>query len=515
MANEPHAAEKSVEKTAEVDARRQDDTVPFVHEAAAESTARDVPEKIGKYVVVGELDSGGQAVVYRAVHPTLQRELVIKLAKQPAAGGRFDPQRLVSEGKVLAELDHPHIARIFDLDFHEGRPYLVMQYIRGQNLMQYCGSKPLPQREAAGLVAKIAQGLAHAHAHGVLHRDLKPANILIDQQGEPKIIDFGLADLRHGWTDTTRDHPSSVSGTAQYMPPEQARGETDKVDQQSDVFALGAVLYFLLTGKAPFAGSDTMDALHRSAECQFDRDALFQQGIDRKLADACLTAMSADKRDRFAHAKELAAKLAPACGMSTKRKFQLATSVGPIGCGATITFLLLIGSVVLFTTQSLYQSAGRRIAQHSPPPVDGPSQTTVEEPSQPAKPRSMNSDPPLPAPVAPEDVTVGMQMAPAPNTYPLADDVTQQLQSTSSAFASAFVQSLNNVTSEMRPLYAVVLRELAKQYEREENFTWAVKLYAQALAMTDEQDPLRAAIVDDLIRVQERSGQLQETERVD
>jgi serine/threonine protein kinase len=256
--------------------------------------------------VVGVLDEGGQASVYRALHPTLDKELVIKLSHRSLAQDPADHDLLVAEGKLLADLDHPHLVRVYDLDFHEGRPFLVMEYVRGCNLQQHAAQTRPGPRQAAGLVAKIARALAVAHRRGVVHQDVKPRNILIDEAGQPRLIDFGMARLRHAWADHAI-HPNG--GTLEYMAPEQARGETDRVDRRSDLFALGGVLYALLTGKAPFTGKDLGEVLDRAGRCDFDRPALRAAGVPRRLEAICLRAMAADPADRYAGADDLAADL--------------------------------------------------------------------------------------------------------------------------------------------------------------------------------------------------------------
>ena len=176
-------------------------------------SAPALPAAIGKYRVVQLLDQGGQAFVYRGVHPTLGHDVVIKLSRQVLEAGAAERDQLVAEGRILAELDHPHLARVYDLDFHEGRPFLVMEYVRGLNLEQYVRQQPVSPRRAAELVAALGQALALVHRRGVIHRDIKPRNILIGEDGRPRLIDFGLAHVRQAWTEVS-DGPGTVSGTA-------------------------------------------------------------------------------------------------------------------------------------------------------------------------------------------------------------------------------------------------------------------------------------------------------------
>src|SRR5207244_3541115 len=155
--------------------------------------------KIGKYTVLRHLDQGGQAAVFLALHPSLGREVVLKLGHSGLHALQRDA--LVKEGRILAELDHPFLARIYDLDIHEERPFLVMEYVHGQNLEQYAKQQVLTPIQCAQMLAKIARALALAHQRGVIHRDLKPRNLLIDANGEPRIIDFGLANFNDAWVE--------------------------------------------------------------------------------------------------------------------------------------------------------------------------------------------------------------------------------------------------------------------------------------------------------------------------
>ena len=268
-----------------------------------------LPAAIGRYIVVGPIDDrGGQALVYRGIHPLLTREVAIKLSRDPVPPEELDWEQWRREGQILADLKHPHIAQVFDLDLHEGRPFLVMEYVRGQNLEQYAIQERPTPRPAAALLAKVARALAAAHRRGVIHRDVKPKNILIDEAGEPRVIDFGLAQLRHAWAEDEVP-PDSISGTVHYMPPEQAQGKTGHVDQRSDVFGLGAVLYFLLVGRAPYAAPTFREALRRAQECDFDDAPVRGSKAPRRLAAICLKAMDPDPEHRYASADALAEDL--------------------------------------------------------------------------------------------------------------------------------------------------------------------------------------------------------------
>ncbi len=264
-----------------------------------------VPRVIGRYQIIGMLDEGGQARVYRAVHPQLAREVVIKLGRNPIEAAQTVEDCLLAESRMLAELDDPAIARVFDAGIHEGLPYMVMEYVRGRHLWQYFEQcRPNP-RQSAAIIAGAARGLAKAHARGITHQDLKPKNIVIDERGQPRILDFGLATFRHAWHESTAE-PGTISGTPEYMPPEQAAGQTGLLGPRSDIFALGGVLYFLLVGHAPFQGKDVLDSLAKARACDFDSAALRKRKIPAALARICLRAMQARPQARYQTAEAMA-----------------------------------------------------------------------------------------------------------------------------------------------------------------------------------------------------------------
>jgi predicted Ser/Thr protein kinase len=293
------------------------------------------PAAIGRYLIVGPLGAGGQALVYRAVHPELPRDLAIKVARRPTM---IDGSRLKADAAILCELEHPNLVRIYDLDVHEGRPFIAMEYVRGRNLRQVAEqSRPSP-RQAAAWVAAVARAVGLAHRRGVVHQDIKPENILVDEAGCPRLIDFGLARLRHAWSDPGQG-PSG--GTYAYMAPEQARGEEGLLGPQADIFALGGVLYELLTGRPPFGGDGPLEQWDRARRCDFNREWLEAKGIPRGLERIVLKAMAAAPSGRYATAEELAHELEA----FVRRPRRLAWQAGLLllaAFGATVAVATLI-----------------------------------------------------------------------------------------------------------------------------------------------------------------------------
>ncbi len=317
---------------------RGNTTVDRLTAPAPARPSAGVPETVGNYRIVMALDAGGQAAVYRAVHTGLGKDVVLKLSHRPLPADQAGQDHLAVEGRILADLDHPNLARVYDLGTHDGRLYLVMELVRGRTLEQHARQANLSPREAAALVAKVARALAVAHGRGVIHGDIKPKNILIDENGEPRLIDFGMARLRHAYAEDTV--PSgTVSGTVSYMAPEQARGENERVGPRSDLFGLGGVLYFLLTGRAPYQGSDLYATLEEARRCAWDRKPLARGAIPPRLAEVCARAMAADPAERSRSAEEMAAEL-EALARPSRRPVLLAAALAAVLLGVGLLVFL-------------------------------------------------------------------------------------------------------------------------------------------------------------------------------
>ena len=213
----------------------------------------------GDYEIRGELGRGAMGVVYKARQISLNRLVALKMIRAGALAGEDDLRRFQNEAEAVARLDHPHIVPIYEVGEHDGKRYFSMKLIAGPCLSRTLSSYTANPRYAAKLMVTIAEAVHHAHQRGILHRDLKPSNILLDEQGQPHVSDFGLAKQVEG--DGSLTESGVVLGTPAYMAPEQAAGSKRLVTTLSDVYGLGAVLYALLTGKPPFGG----DSVHGDA----------------------------------------------------------------------------------------------------------------------------------------------------------------------------------------------------------------------------------------------------------
>ena len=296
-------------------------------------------QTIGRYTIIGKLGSGGQADVYRAVHPTLPIEVAIKLSHFAISAKAREALR--EEAHILSDLDHPNIARIRDFDFDEGRPFMVLDFIRGRSLGQIAAVEPLSADAAAKLVALIARAIGFAHSRGVIHRDLKPENIVIDESGQPKIIDFGMSRMRSGIAGG-QNEANEISGTLAYMAPEQAHGITANTDHRVDVFALGAILYRLLVGKAPYTGSSLSQLLERVRRGDFDGMTLKNMNVHESYKKICFRAMAKEPDQRFATAELMARILDDVAEKSTRAISKKRIWLPILGCLATLVFVGMI-----------------------------------------------------------------------------------------------------------------------------------------------------------------------------
>ena len=230
-----------------------------------------VPEQVGSYAIIREIGRGGMGVVYLARDPKLDRHVAIKALPDDLAHDEERLARFEREARTLASLSHPNIAGIYAVEEHDGRRYLVLEYIEGQTLDDRLDSGALAVDDALEVCTQIAAGVEAAHEAGIVHRDLKPGNVMITTEGAVKVVDFGLARTTEASSMSSLSEqptiktphsptiPGAILGTAPYMSPEQARGR--KVDHRSDIWSFGVVLYECLAGASPFVGETVSDSI--------------------------------------------------------------------------------------------------------------------------------------------------------------------------------------------------------------------------------------------------------------
>ena len=278
-------------------------TTPEYSAARADGKRRT----IGNYEVLGVLGKGGMGVVYKARQPGLERIVALKMILDADAGAE-ERARFRTEAQAVAQLQHANIVHVYEVGVADGQPFFSLEYIDGVSLHRKVRDNVAPPREAALLVKQLAEAMDYAHQRGIIHRDLKPANVLLTRSGTPKITDFGLA-KRIEDRDSGLTRAGAVLGTPSYMSPEQAEGRLDEVGPLTDVYSLGAILYDLLTGRAPFRGATVLDTLEQVRRREPAPPMQLQPSVPRDLETICLKCLQKDKAKRYAGAAELAADL--------------------------------------------------------------------------------------------------------------------------------------------------------------------------------------------------------------
>jgi serine/threonine-protein kinase len=249
------------------------------------------------------LGRGGMGVVYRARQGLLNREVAVKMVRTTA--GPREIALFQAEAEAVARLKHPNIVQVHEIGERNGRPCLVLELVEGGSLAQKLAGRPQPGRTAAELVQTLARAMHYAHQLGIVHCDLKPSNILVAADGTLKISDFGVARHLAGVAPTE----GAVVGTPSYMAPEQAAGRLDRIGPPTDVYALGAILYELLTGRPPFQEATREETLSRVRTGSPIPPSLFQDRVHPDLETICLKCLHKAPRDRYASAQELAEDL--------------------------------------------------------------------------------------------------------------------------------------------------------------------------------------------------------------
>ena len=260
--------------------------------------------RLGKFELLEELGAGSYGNVFRARDTELDRLVAIKLLRAGRLASRAEIDRFLREARSAAQLKHAGIVSLYEIGQHADESwYLVEEFIEGATLANQMASSRIAPRQAAELIAQIADALAYAHAHGVVHRDIKPSNIMLDLEGRPHLMDFGLA--KRDVDDEPMTPDGEVLGTPAYMSPEQARGDSRQIDARSDLYSLGVVLYELLTGERPFHGNRRMLVL-LVLEDEPRAPRRLNDKIPRDLETICLKAMAKAPARRYATAREFA-----------------------------------------------------------------------------------------------------------------------------------------------------------------------------------------------------------------
>lgn len=263
--------------------------------------------QLGRYEVLGELGQGAMGVVYKAKDPLIDRQVAIKTINLSLAGDEIDEYegRFYQEAKAAGRLNHPNIVTIYDVGKSGDIAYIAMEFLQGRELrdiMRDDGKMPVEQ--VLDIVAQVASGLAYAHEHGIVHRDIKPSNIMVIRDGLVKITDFGIARMA---SSAVRTQTGMVLGSPKYMSPEQVLGKD--IDQRSDIFSLGVMLYEMLTGEAPFAGENVNAIMYQTLNAIPKSPSQLNGGVPEMLNFIVAKALAKERDDRYQNAKDLASDL--------------------------------------------------------------------------------------------------------------------------------------------------------------------------------------------------------------
>jgi len=258
----------------------------------------------GDYELLEEIARGGMGVVYRARQKSLKRLVAVKMILGGGHAGPKFVQRFRTEAQAAANLHHPNIVAIYEVGEHEGQHFFSMDYVDGPDLERMTGRRPIPAERAARYAKAVAEAIHYAHQHGILHRDVKPSNVLVDSDDQVRITDFGLAKVLT--SDTSLTLSGQLLGSPHFVPPEQASVKRGTVGPASDVYGIGSVLYYLLTGRPPFNAEELPDVLQQVLNTDPVSPRLLNPSVPRDLETICLKCLEKDPERRYSSARELA-----------------------------------------------------------------------------------------------------------------------------------------------------------------------------------------------------------------
>ena len=266
-------------------------------------TSLDSPDNFGNYELLDEIGRGGMGVVYRARQLKPNRIVAVKMVLAGQLASHEEVERFFAEADAVGQLDHPGIVRVYEAGEHDGIHYIAMEHVPGHELGHRVLRGPLSSDETVKLTHAVAEAVAHAHARGIIHRDLKPSNILLDNGGNPRVMDFGLAKCLAN--DQQLTVTGTILGTAAFMSPEQAEGNLEKTGPAADVYSLGAVMYTLLTSRPPFHGKSSLETMRLAREQEPVAPHRWNDSIPRDLETICLKCLEKEPGKRYPTAGEL------------------------------------------------------------------------------------------------------------------------------------------------------------------------------------------------------------------
>jgi CubicO group peptidase (beta-lactamase class C family)/tetratricopeptide (TPR) repeat protein len=289
--------------TANDEAQKLPRTVHQTGSMRGSAASFDLRPQLGDYEIIREIARGGMGVVFQARQRSLNRLVALKMILAGQFADEADVVRFRLEAEAAAKLDHSGIVPVYEVGEYQGHHYFSMGFVDGPSLSERLAQGPLAPREAAGLVRRVCAAIDYAHRHGVVHRDLKPANILLDSDGNPRVTDFGLAKM--GERDSALTGSNQIMGTPSYMSPEQAGGLRGAMGPAVDIYALGATLYCLVTGRPPFQAASPVDTVLQVINNEPISPRRLNPAVDRDLETICLKCLEKDPARRYASAAAL------------------------------------------------------------------------------------------------------------------------------------------------------------------------------------------------------------------
>jgi serine/threonine protein kinase len=279
---------------------------------------------LAHYRIISKIGAGGMGEVFLAQDTKLDRKVALKILPADVASNNDRMERFIREAKAAAALNHPNIAHVYEIGEANGMHFIAMEFIDGVTLGETINHEGAELKRLLRFLQQVAEGLSKAHAAGIVHRDLKPDNIMITRDGFAKVLDFGLAKLvekgvpgqiesegSNAPTNVIRRHsvPGMVMGTVGYMSPEQAQGKTNEIDQRSDIFSFGCILYEAVTGHKAFAGKDVIDSLNKIIREPVAPISEFRSDVPNHLQRIVRRCLAKDPEDRYQTIKDVAIEL--------------------------------------------------------------------------------------------------------------------------------------------------------------------------------------------------------------
>ncbi len=345
----------------------------------------NVGEMVGPYRVIEQLGQGGMATVYKAYHAALDRYVAIKVLHPAFLEDSSFLTRFQREARLVAKLDHPNIVPIYDYAEHEGRPYLVMKFIEGETLKARLARGPIEPAEIGHIVETVGAALAFAHKRGILHRDIKPSNVLMTDDGEIYLADFGLARIaQSGESTLTSD---MILGTPQYISPEQALGKKD-LDAGTDIYSFGVMLYELTVGKVPFSADTPFSVIHDHIYSPLPMPRQVNPQVSEEIERVLLKALSKERHDRYkdVHAMvdafQQAWKAAPLASLDVKTIPRPAETPATVAAAAAATALPVLAPAAETPAPVPTEAVEGSSPERRPEPVEGASPETSTKPAR-------------------------------------------------------------------------------------------------------------------------------------